>query len=179
MLKRNQLGKQFIELLSKCIRYDRFLKTMDLSNNCIEDFKVLVKYGLKENTSLVNVDIIGNPGCNEKIRKQVALCLLKNLEIVKRSGIEVKDEWIKVENLTFKIPQKILDTLGIVKPPPAGDKSISFSVADSFSRSPPQKVQYSYHNSKTISKKSDSKTRNVTGDKGLRKGGSHANEMIY
>lgn len=75
-----------------------------MSNNCIEDFKVLVKYGLKENTSLVNVDIIGNPGCTEKIRKQVALCLLKNLELIKRQGIEIKDEWIKPENLAFKIP---------------------------------------------------------------------------
>jgi hypothetical protein len=80
------------------------LKVVDISNNCIEDFKVLVKYGLKENTSLVNVDILGNPGCNQKTRKQIALCLLKNLEIIKRSGIELKEEWIKPENLTFKIP---------------------------------------------------------------------------
>ena len=55
-----------------------------MSNNAIEDFKVLIKYGLKENTSIVNVDIFGNPGCTEKVRKQIALCLLKNLEVMKR-----------------------------------------------------------------------------------------------
>ena len=141
----------FIESLSKCIRYDRFIKVIDMSCNQIDDFKILIKLGLKENTSLVNVDIIGNPGCNEKTRKQIALCLLKNLELIRRSGIEIKDEWIKPENLAFKIPQRILDTLGIVKP------ERNPSLSESFSRSPSQKI----HQSKTvIHRKSNSKSRN-------------------
>ena len=119
---------------------------------------MLIKYGLKENTSLVNVDILANPGCNEKVRKQIALCLLKNLEAMRRQGVEIRDEWIKPENLSFKIPQKILDTLGIIRP----ERKNS---SENQTRSPPSL------NSKIINhKKNDSKSRNAVNDRSLRAG---------
>jgi hypothetical protein len=77
--------------------------------------KLFIKYSLKENTSLVAFDAHRNPGFVEKYRKQIALCLLKNIEYMKRNGIEIKDEWIRPENLTFKIPARILENLGINK----------------------------------------------------------------
>lgn len=70
---------------------------------------------MKENTSLVSFGVHCNPGCIEKFKKQIALCLLKNIEQMKRKGIEIKDEWIRPENLTFKIPARILENLGITK----------------------------------------------------------------
>ena len=119
---------------------------------------MLIKYGLKENTSLVNVDILANPGCNEKVRKQIALCLLKNLEVMRRQGVEIRDEWIKPENLSFKIPQKILDTLGIIRP----ERKNS---SENQTRSQPSQ------NSKIINhKKNDSKSRNNANDRSLRVG---------
>jgi hypothetical protein len=54
-----------------------------------------------------------NPGCNEKCRKQIALILLRNIEQLKNKKVPIKDEWIRPEVLTFKIPAKILEELGI------------------------------------------------------------------
>lgn len=34
---------------------------------------------------------------------------------MKKSGVEIKDEWIISETLSFKIPSKILEGLGINK----------------------------------------------------------------
>ena len=45
-----------------------------------------------------------NPGLTDKLKKQIALCLLKNIDGLKKNGVEVKDEWIKHENMSFKIP---------------------------------------------------------------------------
>lgn len=38
--------------------------------------------------------------------------MLKNIENFRTSGVEIKDEWIKQENLTFKIPERILQNMG-------------------------------------------------------------------
>jgi len=54
-----------------------------------------------------------NPGCSEKYKKQIALCLLKNIELMKSDGIELKEEWFRPEVLTFRIPNRILEGLGI------------------------------------------------------------------
>ena len=104
-----------MDSLSSCLRYDRFIKVIDLSSNLIPDssLKALVKNSLKENHSLVSLSVSKNPGLSEKTRKQIALYLLKNIESFKQSGVEIKEEWIKQGDLSFKIPQRILDTLGI------------------------------------------------------------------
>jgi hypothetical protein len=101
----------------KCLKYDRFLKVIDISGNkfTTESLKELVKYALKENATLISLDITNSPGCTEKLRKQVALCLLKNIDQMNRSGIEVKSEWIRPDILTFKIPNRIIEALGIAK----------------------------------------------------------------
>ena len=35
---------------------------------------------------------------------------------MKKKGIEIKEEWIRPEVITFKIPNTILENLGIPKP---------------------------------------------------------------
>jgi hypothetical protein len=52
----------------------------------------------------VSFSVVKNPGINEKMRKQIALCLLKNIESFKHTGVEIKEEWIKHQELSFKIP---------------------------------------------------------------------------
>lgn len=106
-----------MESLATCIRYDRFLKVIDLSANLIPEasFKALLKTSLKENQSLVSLSAVKNPGLTDKHRKQIALCLLRNIEAFRKAGVEIKPEWIKHENLAFKIPTRILETLGISK----------------------------------------------------------------
>jgi hypothetical protein len=80
-----------------------------------DSLKEFIKYALKENNALVNFEVGDNPGCNEKYKKQIALCLLRNLEVMKRNNVEIRDDWIKPENLTFRIPIRILESLGIPK----------------------------------------------------------------
>jgi hypothetical protein len=43
---------------------------------------------------------------------------------MKKQGLEIKDDWIKLDTVTFKIPSRILDGLGIIKPPTALDISV-------------------------------------------------------
>lgn len=99
-----------MEALSNTLRYDRFIKVIDISFNLAseEQLKHFIKHSLKENTSLVSFVASRNPGFTEKIKKQIALCLLKNIDNFRTTGVEIKDEWIKQENLTFKIPDRIL-----------------------------------------------------------------------
>lgn len=75
--------------------------------------KSLIKLSLTENRSLICFDARYNPGCKEKARKQIALCLLRNLEQMKKKRVDIKQEWIRPEVLTFKIPNRILQGLGI------------------------------------------------------------------
>lgn len=49
----------------------------------------------------------------DKLRKQIAMCLLKNIETFRQTGVEIKNEWINQENLNIKIPQRILETMGV------------------------------------------------------------------
>ena len=40
----------------------------------------LIKLGLLENASILAFDARLNPGCSEKVERQLALCMLKNIE---------------------------------------------------------------------------------------------------
>jgi hypothetical protein len=149
-LKRNYLGEEFMDGLSSCIKYDRFLKVIDITGNLIgeQSFRQLIKNSIKENHTLVSFSVLKNPGLTDKFRKQIALFLLKNIEAFKNSGNELKPDWIKPENLTFKIPARILETLGIKDK--GGDFATNQSYQDA-SRSP------SRHRTETSGSKSQSK----------------------
>ena len=56
-----------------------------------------------------------NPGLTDKYKKLIALKLLNNIENFRNQGVEIKKEWIKKENLMFKIPRKIIDQMGVCK----------------------------------------------------------------
>ena len=50
---------------------------------------------LKGNQSLTNLDLRFNPGYSIKIKQIVALCLLKNIDKIKRSReIHIKKKWL-------------------------------------------------------------------------------------
>jgi len=60
-----------------------------MSNNKAE-LRVVEEYllpALKVNRCLINFDLRKNPGFVEGVQKQVALCLLRNLEKIKQEGI--------------------------------------------------------------------------------------------
>ena len=70
-LKRNKLGDKFANCLQSSLRFDKYIKVIDLSQNQIsgDGMKSLVKHALCENTSLVNFDARYNPGADSKIKK--------------------------------------------------------------------------------------------------------------
>ena len=82
ILKRNEFSDQFAEQLTNCLKYDNYLKVLDVSLNQIGAYglKLLIKHALRDNQSLVCFDARYNPGCSEKYQKHIALCLLKNIE---------------------------------------------------------------------------------------------------
>ena len=64
ILKRNKLGATFAQSLNEALIHDKYIKSIDLSGNKIDEHSVslLVKRGLKENTSLTNLDVRLNSG---------------------------------------------------------------------------------------------------------------------
>ena len=115
-LKQNRLGNSFCKSLQSCLLFDKYMKTIDLSHNNISHdyFKSLITLALKDNTSLVSLDIRFNQGASTSILKQVALCMLKNISEHRNKKMYLKDKWIKPE--VFKhhhIPQVIFDRLRI------------------------------------------------------------------
>lgn len=73
------------------------MKFIDLSGNKISEYglKYLVKLALLENTSIVGFDARLNPGCTEKIQRQFALVMLKNIETMRAKDIPINEEWLE------------------------------------------------------------------------------------
>lgn len=91
-LRRNKFKDGFALALQKCLQSDKYIRSMDLSGNRIGKFglKVLMKLGLLENQSVICFDARLNPGFTPKIKKQFALCMLKNIEILRNKGLTIK-----------------------------------------------------------------------------------------
>ena len=76
--------------------------------------QVLVKKGLLNNTSVVALDARCNPGLTPKIRNQMSLTLLKNIEILRAKGIKVDKEYQQVPELySYQVPPAILKRLAL------------------------------------------------------------------
>lgn len=54
-----------------------------------------------------------NPGCSEKIQRQFALTMLKNIEKMRAKGLTIKKDWLKPELYAYSIPPAILKGLGL------------------------------------------------------------------
>ena len=75
--------------------------------------KCIVKLALVENQSLLNFDVRLNPGATDKVRRQVALCMLKNVEQVRAKGTQTKKEWLCPEVYSFQMQPTLLKALGL------------------------------------------------------------------
>ncbi len=91
---------------------------MDLSGNRIGKFglKVLMKLGLLENESVICFDARLNPGFTPKLKKQFALCMLKNIDKLRNKGLNINKEWLVPELYSFEIKPSILKSLGLKSP---------------------------------------------------------------
>ncbi len=72
-----------------------------------------MKLGLMENQTVISFDARLNPGCNPKIRRQLALCMLKNIEKIRARGLTIKKELLVPELYSYQIPPAILKGLGL------------------------------------------------------------------
>jgi Ran GTPase-activating protein (RanGAP) involved in mRNA processing and transport len=80
-LRQNLLGSEFAKNLENCFCFDRYLKRIDLSHNKFkfDSLKEIVGQKLRENSSLVSIDLRFNPGATSSIIKQACLCMLKTI----------------------------------------------------------------------------------------------------
>lgn len=90
-----------MELLADEVASDEYVRKLDLSHNKIPEEPIANAFigGMRFNESLVNVDLKGNKGLTTDVKRQLALCLLKNLEIYKASGQAIKPTWIDMTQL--------------------------------------------------------------------------------
>lgn len=118
ILMRNRLGDRFARSLQNALSYDKYLKVINLAGNDITQagLKVLIKQALIDNTSIVAFDARLNPGCTDKISRQLSLCMLKNIEKMQNKGLAIKPEWIKYDLVSHGIPDEILRQLHIRNP---------------------------------------------------------------
>jgi len=69
-----------------------------------------------ENHTVISFDARLNPGCVPKIRRQLALCMLKNIEKLRSKGLSIKKELLMPELYSYQIPPAILKGLGLKGP---------------------------------------------------------------
>ena len=113
MLKRNKFGDGFAKSLSIVIEGDQYLKMIDLSGNQISSLglEMILKLGMKENNSIIAIDVRLNPGCNPKIQKYLALCMFKNILSLQNKGLTIKKSLLNPELYAFNIPLVLLSKL--------------------------------------------------------------------
>ena len=126
---RNRLGDGFAKSLQKALTYDNYLKVINISGNNISDFgiKCLIKLALIENTSIVAFDARCNPGSSEKNERQLALCMLKNIEKMQQKGLPINKNWLKWDLFSVGIPPGILKSLGLKDPKEKGKKGANIN----------------------------------------------------
>jgi len=66
---------------------------------------------LRQNKSMISVEIKGNPGFRTKLHQLFALELLNKLDIVKKQGVHVKKQWIKRSVYHVTIPRKMMSKI--------------------------------------------------------------------
>lgn len=117
-MSRNKLGDTFAKSLQGALSYDKYVKSIDVAGNRIgpAGLKSLIKGALLENNSILVFDARLNPGCSEKVERQLALCMLKNIEKMRQKELQINPEFLKPDLYSFQIPPHILKGLGLLAP---------------------------------------------------------------
>jgi Ran GTPase-activating protein (RanGAP) involved in mRNA processing and transport len=96
-LRYNRLGAETMRSLSSFLQADEYLRVLDLRGNNIPEDVIRDELipDLKSNKTLTNLDMRENPGYTIRVRKLTALCLLRNLDRLKKSNITtIEKGWI-------------------------------------------------------------------------------------
>ena len=84
-LRKNNLGDKFIQALTDCLKFDSYMKVIDISHNKITKLKNLPSAISKVNQNIIGLNIRWNPGTTEKITKMNALTMLRNISDMQNS----------------------------------------------------------------------------------------------
>jgi Ran GTPase-activating protein (RanGAP) involved in mRNA processing and transport len=70
-LSHNRLGDNFMKSLAKTIKYDEYLRVIDLRYNKITESSLKPEFlaALKSNSSLTNLDLRHNTGFSKKLKQ--------------------------------------------------------------------------------------------------------------
>ncbi len=68
-LRKNSLGDVFIKALTECLKFDSYIKVIDISHNKINNLKKLPSAISKVNQNIIGLNIRWNPGTTDKIVK--------------------------------------------------------------------------------------------------------------
>jgi len=119
--------------LQQALCYDKYLKSIDVAGNRISAFglKSIIKLALMDNRSIIAFDARLNPGCSEKVERQLSLCMLKNIEKSFEKGLEIQPQFLKPDLYSFQIPPHILKGLGLLAP---GEKAPKVHAASRLSK---------------------------------------------
>jgi hypothetical protein len=82
------LGDSFAERLARLLVNERYVKSIDISGNKISThfLKVITKSGMLKNESLVNFDCRLNTGFTQKVERQVAQIIVRNIQTQQSKG---------------------------------------------------------------------------------------------
>ena len=101
ILHHNCFGTKLMAGLASILQLDRYVRKIDLRNNLVMESDIQGEFleSLRINESVLNFDLRGNPGNTAAMRKQVALCLIKNLEQVKLKNDPIRPSWVELKLL--------------------------------------------------------------------------------
>ena len=90
-----------MEALTEELQGDIYVRKIDLRHNKITETQILGPFveSMLINESLLNIDFSFNTGHTEAVKQKIALCLLKNKEIVKSSGVPIRASWINLKQI--------------------------------------------------------------------------------
>ena len=76
-LSHNKFTRKSAVDLSKVIKYDTYLRCLNLRANAFDEEAVReIHDGMKNNFSIFNIDLRHNPGFTQKLHRQLALQML-------------------------------------------------------------------------------------------------------
>lgn len=106
ILKKNFLGRFFMSNFLSALNYDEYMRYVDLSDNKIRApmCKDLIK-GLTLHKNIVHLDLRQNPWYKDTLQAQLAIRLVKNIEVVLRRKQIMKKSWIDPELMKVNAPE--------------------------------------------------------------------------
>ena len=118
VLKRNRLGSNFARALQQFLKFDTYMRAIDVTFNAINEESVSeLAVALEDNKTITCLDLNDNPGLTPSFHKTIALLLVRNIDHLKRSRCQIKKQWVKKGTIYFKVPQQSKPTRAPSKAP--------------------------------------------------------------